>query len=201
MVGDYYISAPPNARRIIMNNNFNLTGRQFGRLLIMERSAEKHRKDNHAYYLCKCDCGQFTEASSSNLKQGRTRSCGCLFREVVCERLSKIATEHPAYKHGEAGQSGGNRSGRYNILASMKQRCYNPKNKDYKYYGRKGVQICPEWINKKTGFIAFRDWATFHGFKPGLCIHRKDSSGDYKPSNCEWLSKSEHSKGHSKEGE
>ena len=32
-----------------------------------------------------------------------------------------------------------------NRWRSMKQRCYNPSNDNYKYYGGKGIKVCEEW--------------------------------------------------------
>ena len=50
----------------------------------------------------------------------------------------------------------------------MKQRCTNPKSKDFKYYGAKGVCVCAEWEDFETFFY----WAMSHGYKDGLTIER-----------------------------
>ena len=36
----------------------------------------------------------------------------------------------------------------YNIWGTMKQRCYNPNNKMYKFYGGMGIGVCEEWREK-----------------------------------------------------
>lgn len=38
------------------------------------------------------------------------------------------------------------------IFSGMKSRCYNPNEKDYKYYGKKGVRICEEWLKNPAAF-------------------------------------------------
>ena len=39
-----------------------------------------------------------------------------------------------------------------NIYYEMKKRCYNPNNKDYKWYGAKGIKICQEWLENPYKF-------------------------------------------------
>lgn len=66
----------------------------------------------------------------------------------------------------------------------MKQRCYNPKDKHYKWYGSKGVKVCSEWLNNAEAFV---EWALNNDYKPGLTLDRIDSNGDYTPSNCRFI--------------
>ena len=62
----------------------------------------------------------------------------------------------------------------YRIWTNMKTRCYNPKFKDWKNYGGKGVKICSEW---KDDFNAFREWSISNGYSEELIIDRIDSNG------------------------
>lgn len=70
----------------------------------------------------------------------------------------------------------------------IKYRCYNPKRDNYRYYGARGVTMCDEWLNDKATFVR---WALDNGWHKGRTIERKDVNGNYEPSNCTWIKKSE----------
>ena len=59
----------------------DVTGLKFGKLLAI-KPTEK-RAHNSVLWLCKCDCGNEVLANVSTLIDGRTRSCGCLKKEVI----------------------------------------------------------------------------------------------------------------------
>ena len=75
----------------------------------------------------------------------------------------------------------------YKIWHGMMSRCYNTKNTQYCYYGERGITVCKSWHNV-TNFI---HWALKNGYKDGLSIERKNVNGNYKPSNCCWIPRSE----------
>ena len=56
----------------------DLTGQKFGRLTVLHESDKRVRSAR--LWVCKCDCGNECEVSTTNLKRGRKRSCGCLVR-------------------------------------------------------------------------------------------------------------------------
>jgi hypothetical protein len=78
----------------------------------------------------------------------------------------------------------------YTIWKNMKQRCYNPKRSRYKWYGAKGITVCDEWQE----FIPFMQWATNNGYTEELTLDRKDSTKNYTPDNCEWVTLEENSR-------
>lgn len=45
------------------------------------------------------------------------------------------------------------------ILSHMKDRCYNERCKDYKYYGGRGIKIDELWKDKEKGTLNFYNWA------------------------------------------
>lgn len=59
----------------------DLTGQKFGKLTAIENTG---KKTNDKYvWKCLCDCGNYTEVHSANLKNGSVRSCGCLHLQKV----------------------------------------------------------------------------------------------------------------------
>ena len=60
-------------------------GERFGRLVILEREG--------SWAIVKCDCGNVVKVKYSNLRSGRTRSCGCLRKEVATEELKRKKNE------------------------------------------------------------------------------------------------------------
>ena len=69
---------------------------------------------------------------------------------------------------------------------NMIRRCYKPQNKDYKYYGGRGIRVCKEWR-------IFRNFERdmFPSWKKGLQIDRTNNDGNYEPNNCRWVTSSE----------
>ena len=57
----------------------DLTGRKFGKLMIIKRSYPNQR-NGHLMWLCKCECGIEKIVSGWHLKNGHTKSCGCLWK-------------------------------------------------------------------------------------------------------------------------
>lgn len=84
-------------------------------------------------------------------------------------------------KHGLCGTK------LYNVWLTMKQRCYNPRDRHYKWYGAKGVKVCNEWRNNP---LAFYKWCIENGYKDGLTLDRIDSTKDYSPDNCRFITMS-----------
>ncbi|MCB2300421.1 hypothetical protein [Clostridium tagluense] len=70
----------------------DLTGKVFGRLTVIK--ATKERKQGAVVWECKCECGNETYVSRSNLEQGNTLSCGCLQAENVAKRSKLRQTKN-----------------------------------------------------------------------------------------------------------
>ena len=54
----------------------DMTGRKYGRLLIVSRA--KNNKYGNAFWNCICDCGNKVVARGSSIRSGHTKSCGCI---------------------------------------------------------------------------------------------------------------------------
>lgn len=70
------------------------------------------------------------------------------------------------------------------IWANMKQRCSNPRRKDYPYYGGKGVIVCLDW---ERSYLEFKKWALNNGYQDNLTLDRIDLNKGYEPKNCRWI--------------
>ena len=140
----------------------DLIGQKFGRLTVIKKL--KSNKRQQSVWKCKCSCGNITIIPRPNLKSGNTKSCGCLRNE---------AKKHGLYKHSL-----------YPIWNAMVQRCCNFNNVNYPNYGGRGIKIYKQW---KNDFKKFYDWAILNSWKKGLQIDRINNDGDYKPSNCRFV--------------
>lgn len=68
-------------------------------------------------------------------------------------------------------------------LSMTRQRCRNPKQRDYPRYGGKGVTFCARWEN-------FDTFLSDMGLRPeGLTLERVDNAKGYEPGNCVWASR------------
>lgn len=96
-------------------------------------------------------------------------------------KRSRFGVENNQHIHGMEGTS------TYAIWRGLKARCLNPKNKDYKRYGARGISICERWNY-------FKFFLEDMGIRPdGLQIDRIDNNGNYCKENCRWVTAKENS--------
>ena len=66
----------------------DLKGQKFGRLTVLNINEDiPHGHQQSPYWLCKCDCGNFTSVRGYQLTSGGIQSCGCLRNERIKEKL------------------------------------------------------------------------------------------------------------------
>ena len=140
---------------------------KYGRLVVVGVEGSVRLKHE-----CVCDCGKVVFVRLCSLRSGNTKSCGCLRADAVSRRFSK---------HGLVWTK------EYTSWQLMKDRCYNKKNKTYRYYGGKGIRVCSEWKNDFPKFLLDM------GKKPSsdFSIDRIDGLKNYNNENCRWATKTE----------
>lgn len=153
----------------------DLTGRRFGRLLVLGFS--KCVPGRSSFWKCRCDCGREKEVNRNCLlhKREPTKSCGCLQPEAARRNARHGLHQAKIYKQ----------------WTSMKQRCLNPMNPSFPDYGGRGIKVCRRWM-KFENFLADMGNPPNIGQRPGgLYLERVDNDKGYGPRNCKWASPSE----------
>ena len=118
----------------------------------------------------KCECGSRTNVQLNHIQSLRTRSCGCLCKEM----LTRTKTIH-----------GGTGTRLYDtVYHNMLTRCYNSNTPMYHRYGGRGIIVCDEWRNS---YENFRKWAISAGYDDTLSIERIRLNDNYQPDNCGWI--------------
>jgi len=144
-------------------------GDRFSKLVVVKDSGKRPHKK--ILWECRCDCGNIIYVVSGDLNFGRSKSCGCLRNDIIIKR----STPHGYRNHYL-----------YNTWNNMIQRCYNPNNTNYKYYGARGIAVCRRWRNSVANFV--KDV----GNKPkDTSIDRINNNGPYGKWNCRWTTQYE----------
>lgn len=147
-------------------------GKRYGRLTVLNMAARGN--SNELRWNVVCDCGKTLIVSASNLITGHTKSCGCWRKEFK-------------KKHGHNSRETG-KSNTYQSWQAMIQRCNNPNNKYYKYYGGRGITVDLSWIGVE-GFANFLE--DMGKCLEGMTLERIDNDSGYTRKNCKWATRAE----------
>ena len=122
-----------------------------------------------SYYNFKCICGNIVEKRGDT----KTKTCckpGCKYSSRKCN--GKANKNNYLYRKWEG----------------MISRCHNKSHASHVTYFKRGIIVCDEW---RHDFTKFEKWALDNGSKKGLDIDRRDIDGNYEPSNCRFITRSE----------
>lgn len=152
----------------------NITNNKYGRLTAIKLH---HKKGYSHFWLFKCDCGQEKVIVKNSVTSGYVKSCGCLLKESS----KKNHTIH-----------GMSNTKFYGIWCSMKKRCANPNDLDYKNYGGRGIKCF--WASfpkfKDEMYDLYLEHCLEFGIK-NTSIDRVNNSGNYCFKNCKWATQKE----------
>ena len=140
----------------------DLARRIVGRLTV---AWPEGRKNRAVIWLCFCSCGQIVHATAADLIREKTKSCGCLTREIQ-------------QTHGCS------REPEYHAYINAKVRCENPEHSAYGNYGARGIKFL---------LPSFEEFYTQLGARPtpAHSLDRIDNNGHYETGNIRWATKRE----------
>lgn len=146
----------------------NLINQKFGRWTVIRGAGRA--KCGSILWLCLCKCGNKKSIVGYALKKGTTNSCGCLQKEM----LSTRRTTHGHTKNHKSSKT-------YATWRGLIGRCINFKDKNYHYYGGRGIKVNKRWMK-------FPNFLKDMGNPPSNkhMIDRIDNDGNYCKSNCRW---------------
>jgi hypothetical protein len=143
--------------------DLDLVGKRFGRLLVTEYAFSNKNKK---FWKCKCECGESIVTFTAQLNSGKTKSCGCLHRDVVRKLPFGESSFNKLYRS-------------YEKQAKKRNLPFNLTPERFREFTKGACYYCgkePAMVWKEKGQL----WGeyTYNG------VDRLDSSQGYESSNC-----------------
>lgn len=143
--------------------NRAVIGEEHGELTLV-RPVDK-RIDRRVSALWKCSCGVSVIRPIGRVRGGYIRSCGHLARDAK-----------PGLTHGMRGTK------EYGAWTGMKERCMNPRSKDYPRYGGRGITVYEGWVDSFENFFDHIGPSP----TPAHQVDRINNEKGYMPGNVRW---------------
>ena len=137
----------------------DLTGQKFNRWTVLERAENKGKV---VYWKCECECGTIKDVQGNHLRDGTSKSCGCLQKEIAKKTLSQIGQNNSndltnkKFGFWTVIQDSGKRASNGSIVWHCKCDCGKEKDLESRYL-RDGISIscgCQTRISKGEELIA-----------------------------------------------
>ncbi len=172
----------------------DLTGKRFDRWKVIRYNPKKSKEMGRPYWDCICDCGTKKCVDGKSLKNGDSKSCGCLKREKEKERMS--GKNNHNWKGGkeiiickQCGKEKKVKSYRKNTAQFCSRKCEgrwmseNLKGENSRSWKEKEIIICKQCGKEKKVFPCLKDTTKFCSTK---CEYQWMSENNKKENNPNW---------------
>ena len=160
-------------------------GDRFGQLTVLGTERVKQGAAYVRYARVQCACNAEPHlVYIHNLFAGKSTRCN------VCAKKSASYWRKDFYAYAESCPDDDHRRRLLNRLSACKNRCHNPKDRNYSNYGGRGIYLYEPWRSDKAAFLRYV--LTLDGWdQPRLDLDRIDVNKGYEPGNLRFITRRE----------